>query len=77
MFVAFNNINFVFAPKAKKQKDYGNLYNSCLHRCTESWLAGVLVIKFSGAQLSRSRVVRNCASRLLMGLPGIKISILA
>lgn len=42
MFVAFSNVNFIFAPKVKKKKDYGNLYNSCLHRCTENWLAGVL-----------------------------------
>lgn len=39
---------------------------------------GSAMIKFSGAQLlPQSHVVRKYASRLLMGLPKIKVSILA
>lgn len=78
MFVAFSNVNFIFTPKVKKKKGLWQSIQFLFTPLYRKLACGSAMIKFSGAQLlPQSHVVRKYASRLLMGLPRIKVSILA
>lgn len=77
MFVAFNTIIFFFATKVKKNKIMA-IYTILVYTAVQKTGCGSAMMKCSGTQHSYGHVViRKYVSRLLMGLPGIKVSILA